>query len=150
MKITKEQAMAYTEVIEILKYMPKEDTNKIPKEIIKYYTDNMDASYNFKIDTEKAFKEQKLLEKTKIVLAILFRDYWATEEQREKIKQKEAYDMYVVELNKKQKYNSDNIFKKKKKQNIEMTEALVEYKKENWYGKFLEFMKRVFQINKEK
>lgn len=149
MRITKEQAMAYTEVIEILKYMPKEDTNKIPREIVKYYTDNMDTSYNFKIDTKKTFKEQELLKKTKIVLAILFRDYWATEKQRERIKQKEAHDIYVLELDKKQKYNSDNIFKNKKEYKIEMTESLVEYKKENWYEKFLKFMKRVFRINKD-
>ena len=30
--ITKEYAMAYTEVIEILKYVPDEDVQKIPKE----------------------------------------------------------------------------------------------------------------------
>ena len=53
----------------------------------------MNDSYNFEIDINKSFEEQVLLEKTKIVLAILFRDYWATEIQREKIKQKENYDI---------------------------------------------------------
>ena len=144
MKITKEQAMAYTEVVEILKYVPKEEKNKIPKEIIEYYMDNRDISYNFKIDIEKSFEEQALLEKTKIVLAILFRDYWATEEQREKIKRKEQYDMNILELNKKQKYNSDNLFKRKEEKKIDEPKALVEYKKQNWYEKFLEFIKRFF------
>ena len=144
MKITKEQAMAYTEVFEILKYMPEEEKNKIPKDIIEYYMNNRDISYNFKIDTKKTFEEQILLEKTKIVLAILFRDYWATEEQRDKIKRKEQYDMYILELNKKQKYNSDNIFKRKEEKKIDESMALVEYKKQNLFDKFLEFMKKIF------
>ena len=144
MKITKEQAMAYTEVIEVLKYIPKEEYDKIPKEIIKYYKDNMDTSYEFKIDTEKTFEEQELLEKTKLVLAILFRDYWATEEQKEKIKRKEEYDIEKLEQEKKQIYNTDNIFKERQENKIEETKALVEYKKESWYDKFLKFMRRIF------
>ena len=146
MKVTKEQAMAYREVIEVLKYMPKEEIDKIPKEIIKYYTDNMDIRYDFKIDTSKTFEEQKIMEKAKIVLAIFFRDYWATEQQREKIKAKEKYDMDMLELKKKEKYDSDNLFKDKQKE--EQTTALVEYKEEKWYSKFLEFMKRIF-LNKK-
>lgn len=146
MKVTKEQAMAYTEVIEVLKYMPKEEQNKIPKDIYKYYKDNMDTSYNFNIDIEKTFEQQKLLEKTKIVLAILFRDYWATEEQREKIKNKEKNDIYLLELEKKEKYNSDDIFKQRKESKIEETKALIEYKEEKWYDKFLGFMKKIFGI----
>ena len=148
MKVTKEQAMAYTEVIEVLKYMPKEEQNKIPKEIVKYYKDNMDTSYSFKIDIEKTFEEQNLLEKTKIVLAILFRDYWATEEQREKIKNKEEYDIYLLELEKQEKYNSDNIFKERKEPKVQETKALIEYKEQNWYDKFFEFMKKIFGIKK--
>lgn len=148
MEITKEQKMAYTEVVEVLKYMSKEEVDKIPKNIVKYYTDNMDTYYNFKIDAEKTFEEQNLSEKAKIVLAILFRDYWATEKQKEKIEQKEKYDIYKLELEKQEKYNSDNIFKKRNIEEVEETTAIVEYKKENWYNKFIQFMKNIFRTKK--
>lgn len=101
MNVTKEQSMAYTEVIEVLKHMEEIEVNKIPKEIINYYQENRDISYDFKIDAEKSFQEQTLLEQTKVILAILFRDYWATEEQKEKIKQKEKYDLNKLEEEKK-------------------------------------------------
>lgn len=141
--ITKEQSMAYTELIEVLKYMSKEDVDKIPKDILDFYQTNMDTSYNFKVDTSKPFDEQILLEKTKIVLAILFRDYWATDAQREKIKKKETYDNNLLEEEKREKYANYDLFNKKKSQEVETT-ALVEYKKEPWYNKFLDFMRKIF------
>lgn len=149
MSSTKEQSMAYTEILEILKYMPKEEVNKIPKNVIDFYNNNRDNSYNFKIDTNKTFEEQALLEKTKVVLAILFRDYWATDEQREKIKKKEIYDLQIKEKEKSEKYNSNELFKPKEENtNLKVEEtALVEYKKEGWITKFIQFMKRVFNKN---
>lgn len=151
MSVTKEQAMAYTEVIQVLKYMPKEEVNKIPKDILEFYNNNMDTSYEFSIDTNKSFEEQILLEKTKIVLAILFRDYWATDEQREKIKQKENYDTELLEEEKRKRYNSDNIFAHKNVVEQEKeVKALVEYKKETWFNKFIQFMKNFFGGNKKK
>lgn len=144
MEITKEHKMAYTEVVEVLKYVPKKDINKIPKDILKYYMDNMDTTYNFKIDDNKQFEQQNLSEKAKIVLAILFRDYWATKEQKEKIKEQEKRDLYKLELEKQEKYKCDNIFKARKIEESEETKTLLEYKKETWYNKFIQFMKRLF------
>lgn len=148
MEITKEQRMAYTEVVEVLKYMPKEDVNKIPNDILKYYKDNMDITYDFKIDDKKQFEQQNLSEKAKIVLAILFRDYWATKEQKEKIEKKEKYDLYKLELENQEKYNYDNLFKTRKVEKPEEAKALVEYKEETWYDKFVQFMKKIFGIKK--
>lgn len=146
MEVTKEQAIAYTEVIEILKYMSEIEVSKIPRNIIEYYKKNRDISYNFKVDTQKSFEEQELSEKTKIVLAILFRDYWATEEQRNKIKQKEKYDLYKIEQEKQEKFSSDNLFETKQERKVET--ALIEYKKENWYNRFIDFIKKIFSKNK--
>ena len=147
MSITKEQQMAYTEVLEVLRYVPKEDVDKIPKEKIEFYKNNMDNNYNFKIDTSKSFEEQELSEKAKIVLAIIFRDYWATQEQREKILKKEKYDLEQLELEKRRKYNPDNIFKTKNTiETNDEEKELVVYKKEKWYESFIKFMKNIFKI----
>ena len=47
MKITKEQAMAYSEVVETLKYMREEDRNRIPHRVMQYYENYMDKDYHF-------------------------------------------------------------------------------------------------------
>ena len=82
--ITKEYAMAYAEVIEILKHVSYEDVNKIPKEKLDFYKINMDKEYNYKLDMTKEFEEQEMSDITKAILANIFRDYWATPYQKEK------------------------------------------------------------------
>ena len=76
---------AYKEIVEILKYVPEESVNKIPKEMRDMFEAEQLKTYNFQIDTKKTFEEQELLEETKAILANIFRDYWATEIQRNKI-----------------------------------------------------------------
>ena len=39
-------AKAYTEVLEIIRHFPQEEYNKIPKEKIEFYKNNMDKNHN--------------------------------------------------------------------------------------------------------
>ena len=80
---------AYKEIVEILKYVPEESVNKIPKEMRDMFEAEQLKTYNFQIDTEKPFEEQEILEETKAILANIFRDYWATDEQKARIIEKE-------------------------------------------------------------
>ena len=83
---------AYKEIVEILKYVPEESVNKIPKEMREMFELEMDKNYSFEIDTTKLFEEQELLEETKAILANIFRDYWATDYQKARIIEKENQD----------------------------------------------------------
>ena len=85
-------ANAYTEVLDILKYISKEDYEKIPKSKIKVFEENSNKNYSFTYDENKTLDEQNVSEIAKAIIAILFRDYWATKEQRYVIikKQREA------------------------------------------------------------
>ena len=44
---------AYKEVIELLKFFPKESVRKIPKEKLELYLRNMDRTYDYKVDITK-------------------------------------------------------------------------------------------------
>lgn len=132
---------AYKEVIEILKYVPKESVNKIPKTMLETFEKKMDKDYVFNVDINKTFEEQNLLEETKDIFAVIFRDYWATPYQRERIKAKEKYDRQKIEEEKANKYNPNNIFKKEKSkmntvENVIPNIQMVEYK-ENIFMKIL-------------
>lgn len=147
--VTKEYAMAYKEVIEILKYVPDEDVAKIPEEKLEFYRENMDIDYDYKIDEEKEFEEQEMSDITKAVLANIFRDYWATLYQRERILAKEKYDLEKLEEEKREKYNSDDIFKNRNREEIhtEQNNNLpVEIKKEKFFTKLINFIKNIFKI----
>lgn len=145
-------AKAYKEVIEILKNVPKESVNKIPKEIIEIFNTNMDKDYKFKIDENSSFEEQNLLEETKAIFANIYRDYWATPYQKEKIEEKEKNDRLKVEEEKREKYNIDEIFKKRNiinQQKIEenkVTNLPIEIKKEKFYQKLINFIKRILKM----
>lgn len=103
-------AKAYKEIVEIFKYVPEDSVNKIPKEMRDMFEAEQLKTYNFQIDIEKPFEEQELLEETKAILANIFRDYWATDYQKAKIIEKENQDREEWEKQKREKYNSDNIF----------------------------------------
>lgn len=108
----KKYAVAYKEIIEILRYINKEDVNKIPREMLDMFETNQDKNYNFKVDTSKSFNEQNISKEAKAILANIFRDYWATEYQRDRIIKREKYERELLEQKKRERYNLDKLFKK--------------------------------------
>ena len=107
-------ANAYSEILEILKYISIEDYNKIPKDKIKLFETNSNKNYLFDYNPNLTLDEQNVSEITKIIIAILFRDYWATPKQRVFIIAKEKYDREKEDEEKRERYNSDNLFKNNK------------------------------------
>lgn len=104
--------MAYTEVLEIIKYLPQEEYKKIPKEKIEFYKKNKDNNYKYRFDVLKPLNEQNISRKTNAIIVSLFRDYFATPKQKEKLEiiLQQNEEKYQEEL--RIKYNPDNIFKK--------------------------------------
>jgi len=139
-------AKEYNEVIEILNHIPKDDFKKIPEDLINMFKFNMDMEYEFKYDTKKTLNEQNVSKEAKTIIAILFRDYWATEKQKEKILTKEKYDKQIMEEEIREKYNPDDIFKKKAEENSAVNQSetnLIKYE-ENIFKKLINFIKRIF------
>ena len=144
-------AVAYSEVLEILKHIPIEDYNKIPKTKIELFKTNANNEYTFNYDPSKTLEEQNVSNITKGIIILLFRDYWATEIQRNKIIAKQNYDRMNLEEKKKGKYNPDNIFANLYKNSFtDNTEnkqelALVEINDMKWYTKVWRFIKDFFR-----
>ena len=113
-------ANAYTEVLDILKYISKEDYEKIPKSKIKVFEENSNKNYSFTYDENKTLDEQNVSEIAKAIIAILFRDYWATKEQRYVIikKQQEIKEQKQKELMAKFEQNKNIPEKDLKKVNV--------------------------------
>ena len=144
----KEYAMAYTEVIEILKYLPDEKVKNIPEKELEFYKDNMDKEYHFKIDITKNLEEQKVSDTAKAILANIFRNYWATAEEKNEIELKHKKYLDRLEEEKRARYNPDDIFKNRKERIVVPNENLpVEIKKETFFKKLINFIKGIFNIN---
>ena len=146
---------AYTEVLEILKYMPKDDVNKIPKELVNTFEYKKDNNYIFAINEYQDFTKLKVLNETKAIMVNIFRDYWASPEQKEKIKIRQKHDMRIIEEEKRKKYNPDSIFKNKQfivieniaPENNEQHTKMIEYKEQKWYKKLFNLIKNLFHRN---
>ena len=148
--ISVEYANAYSEVLEILKYISKEDYEKIPNSKIELFETNYNKDYIFKYNPNKTLDEQNVSKTAKAIIAILFRDYWATEIQKEKIISKQNYDRMKFEEERKVRYNSNNLFKNEKRIIMDNTEkeeelALIETSDIKWYKKVWRFLTKFFR-----
>lgn len=138
---------AYTEVMEIIDHFSKEEYSKIPEEKIDFYRENMDREYQFKINPNVDLAEQNISREANAILISLFRDYFATEIQKEKINVLLKKNQEQLEELKRQKYSYDNLFKAKKEEvkDVETLKSemqLVEYK-ETFFNKFVNFIKKL-------
>lgn len=96
---------AYTEVLEILKHVPKSDYEKIPKYIIENMEHEKDISYKYEVCYIDDFSRQEMLKETEAILAVFYRDYWTTEEQKKKIQEIELLERKIAEEEKIKKYS---------------------------------------------
>ena len=138
---------AFTEILEILTYISKEDYEKIPNHLIEIFENNSNKTYKFKYDYKKSLEEQGCSDITKTILSLLYRDYWAENDEKrdlllEEKKLRNKYQNELIEW-----YNPDDIFKKKNKMKCEITKeiAIEVFQEEKWYQKIFNIVKKLFK-----
>ena len=135
-------AKSCTEVLAIIYNMSIKNFNKIPPEVIKTLEENKDSNYNFKLDYSKNINEQNISEFTIAILKNFYRDYWATEDTRQRILLDEANRRYEKEKIKHELYNTEKKIKNMNKSNNSKKQtAIVPAKKENIFKRLLRKLK---------
>lgn len=108
--LVSEYREALVEVLEILKHTRKKDRDKIPKTLLLFFERNASPTYKFTFDENKELKDLNLKNETKGLLAMIYRSYWCTPEERAE------YDKLLIQNQKiyddmlREKYNPDKIF----------------------------------------
>ncbi len=135
---------ALTEVSEILKYIPKEDKEQLPKSVTNFIEKNKSEEYSFEIDKNIPFEEQNLKEETESFLAILMLKYWDKENrdsllktyvENEKRHQDELRERYKVDI-----FGQDRESDTETDEQEEL--ALIEYKKGNIFTRVFKSISR--------
>jgi len=103
------------EVDEILKYLPKKDFDKIPKDLLKLIRENKDSSYVWKYDTNKQLKDQNIHKDTIAILSYINIEFILENKQKMLMKKIHYCNEMKKERFKKEKFSSENIFKFSKK-----------------------------------
>ena len=152
--VTKEFAEASAEINEIFKYLPKEEVEKIPSKLREFFKEVSIKDYVTNINPNMPLDKQQIKEKTKDIIALIYRNYWCSEEERKELDQKLIENDKKFEEELREKYNPDNIFKNNvtttKKEEPEVKEekieqSLVPQQTEKWYQRFLDMVKRWFK-----
>lgn len=139
---------AFLEIDTILNLMPKVLSDKIPikfKEIIK-----REKAKGYISNISEPIDECPLKEETIIILALIYRDFLCSEEERKELKARDAQELKVFEAELREKYNPDDIFKKKRQEKEEQ-EVQTEEKsiavigEQKWYQKIFNIINGMFK-----
>ena len=143
-------ANAYTEVYEILSCLNNEEYLKIPEELIEVFEENRNLEYEYEINDEQDLSKQPMLKESKAILLNLFRDYLATPEQNQKIKQWLQADRVYLENQKQKQYNNNDFENNKKYEKINNEESKtilpVVIKKQSIFYRIINKLKSFFKI----
>ena len=111
-KMEQEMKEVAVEINSIFDNMSMDVLNKIPLKVRDFFKNNASSTYSFQYDKTKSLNEQNIKNKTRGIIALLYRDYICNEAERE-----EYNYIYTKFFNKKEEekralYNPNDIFKK--------------------------------------
>lgn len=139
----------YADVSVIISMMPTEMKNKISNSFITFIENNKASNYISSINPKIPIKDQNIRKETKEMLGIIYRDYLCSDEERKKMIEKEQEEIAKFEEEFREKYNPNNIFKNKpKEQKYEKEKenvAMVEYKKETFFDRIKMLFTKIFK-----
>lgn len=149
-------ANALKEVSDILENTDDELLNRLPENFIKFIHENMNKSYKSNIDFNVDIDKQTLLYETSAILSLIYRSYWATDEEKKYLAEKDLirqskYDNFQnneyvntiahTELS----HTTDRIKKEKNLSKTSSNTNLTPIPKENIIIKFLKKIINIFK-----
>lgn len=140
---------ALAEVEEILQNAEEELVTKIPEKIRKFIRENRNQEYIAQIVDDKPLNEQDILPETQALLALIYRSYWATEEEKKEFAKRDSVEL-AREEEAKQNLYSNNIFNnqnevtKAEEKQKEITDIIL-VQKEKWYQRAWKKLCKLFK-----
>ena len=121
---------AFYEVDEVLKLMPIDLRSKIPMQFRQVISEN--KAKNYKTDIHEPLKEQELKKETVIILGLIYRDFLASPEEKEKLQKQDSEEIQKIEQDVQEQYEKQ----------------LIIYKEKRIFHKIFDFIKRIFKKDK--
>ena len=134
---------AFKEVDEILKYTDIDLVNRIPKKFISFLREHMNNDYEFYVQEGLSLNKQNLSEEASNIFALIYRDYWATEEEKQEFRKKDEEERKLNEE------KLEHIFDRKDNEPIEekKTNQLIKIEHESFIKRLFSKLKRFFWKN---
>lgn len=131
---------SFKEVYDILENTENELLAKIPTKFMNFLKENMNVNYKTNIKQDEEIDKQHLLKETEAILSLIYRSYWATDEERQEFAIKDGQEFSVKEEKKKEQYHGKDIYQVFEERNsinkITVDNNLMVIKKENFIKRF--------------
>lgn len=144
----------YSEVYQILNLLGTEYTEKLPATLMNMLNEKRAINYNPQYTEDLPLNEQNIRKETMAIIVLLYLNYWCEDENEvAEINNilKNNEEKYQLEL--RERYNPDNIFKKQKQETKNVEEqianetAMIPYKK-SIFARIINKIKNIFHIKK--
>lgn len=130
---------ACNEVLVLLKMLPEAELKKIPETEIKFLEEHRDVNYNFSVNPEVPINEVNISRKAKAILVVLWKKYFATDIQKQKLDKILQENSMKEEQKKQEEYQYSDMFKNNTQKIINLPTVI----EEKWYEKVLNKIKDV-------
>lgn len=136
---------AMYEVNIILNNTDKSLVQLIPEKVLNFIKENAQKQKEFIYDKNKRLKDQEISNITRGVIALIYRDYFCTEEQRKRYNDYYKKLKEQLELEKRDLYDVEKMFKKNSQNKLEEITDLKPYKKETIWTKLKNIFLNLFR-----
>lgn len=102
---------ALVEVIQVLNNAEDKLVEKIPKKFINFLYENQDKDYQVYIDFADEEWQEQLMDETRAILSLIYRDFIVSKEERQELLKEEKKEQLKREEELREKYNPDKLFK---------------------------------------
>lgn len=122
---------ACNEVLVLLKMLPEAELKKIPETEIKFLEEHRDVNYNFSVNLEVPINEVNISRKAKAILVVLWKKYFATDIQKQKLDKILQENSMKEEQKEQEEYQYSDMFKNNTQKIINLPTVI----EEKWYEK---------------
>ena len=78
---------------------------------MNFIKNNMNVDYKTSINLNETIDKQHLLKETEAILSLIYRSYWATDEEKNEFAKKDNLELIKEEEQKKEQYQGKDIYK---------------------------------------
>lgn len=145
--VSLEYSEAMVEVLDILDNSDDAIYEKIPKHLIKFWQKNKSSTYKPKLDHSKPINEMTLKDKTRDIITMIYLNYLCDDIERENTIKDIRLNEQIYQEKLREKYNPDDIFKKRKqvKEEENIKDLVVVKAKESIFTKIINFVRKAFR-----
>ena len=140
---------SFKEVYDILENTENELVVKIPIKFMNFLKDNMNVNFKTNINMDEEIDKQCLSKETEAILSLIYRSYWATDEEKKEFSIKDKQEYIEIEKKKKEQFEGKDIYQifeeRKNINKFAIDNNLMVIKKENFIKKFFNKLLNIFK-----